>query len=228
MERLFDLLLDLNEDNYEHMVEVNTKEELIKDMIEYFEDQDLFNITTDEDDYINEEGDFDEEKYEEDLYNEKRDHVKGMLVWEGKGAYCLAGVSWGESHIAKVDECLKCELENINGAEYFPIRLSIDFFNNTKEYIKEWKKDEGIKYMYLVTWVKVTGEPYYRIEYVVESNKEMSDVEVFEYLNDERGIFVGEFNQLGCNYFIEEIEDFDSDLFTRYDTREGYKLVIID
>ena len=228
MENLYSLLLDLNEDNYEHMVEVNTKEELIKDMIEYFEVKDLFSTFIDEDDYINEYGDFDEEKYEEDLYNEKRDHVKGMLVWEGKGAYCLAGVSWGESHIAKVDECLKCELENINEAEYFPIRLSIDFFNNTKEYIKEWKKDEGIKYMYLVTWVNVVGNPYYRVEYVVESNKEMSDVEVFEYLNDERGIFVGEFNQLGCNYFIEEIEDFDSDLFTRYDTREGYKLVIID
>ena len=140
----------------------------------------------------------------------------------------MAGVNWGESHIAKVDECLKCELENINGAEYFPVRLSIDFFNNTKEYIKKWKKDNNIKYMYLVTLVHVVGNPYYRVEYVVESNKEMSEVEVFEYLNDEKDIFVGEFNQLGCNYFIEEIEDFDADLFTRYDTREDYELIIID
>ena len=228
MERLFDLLLDLNEDNYEHKVEVNTKEELIENMTEYFYEQYVFNTSLDEDDYINEDGDFDEEKYEEDLYNEKREHVKDMLMWEGKGTYCLAGVNWGESHIAKVDECLKCELENINDAEYFPVRLSIDFFNNTKEYIKKWKKDNNIKYIYLVTWVHVVGNPYYRVEYVVESNKEMSEAEVFEYLNDERGIFVGEFNQLGCNYFIEEIEDFDSDLFTRYNTREGYKLVIID
>lgn len=225
MERLFDLLLDLNEDNYEHMVEVNTKEELIKDMIEYFEVQDLFSTSIDEDDYINEDGEFDKDKYELDLYSEKRDFIENLLFWDGEGAYCLAGANWGAAHIVKVNECVECELKNIDN---FPIKLSIDFFNNTKEYIKEWKKDEGIKYMYLVTWVKVTGEPYYRIEYVVESSEEMSDVEVFEYLNDERGIFVGEFNQLGCNYFIEEIEDFDSDLFTRYDTREGYKLVIID
>ena len=228
MEDFYSLLLDLNEDNYKHKVEVNTKEELIENMIEYFYEQYVFNTSLDEDDYINEDGDFDEEKYEEDLYNEKREHIKDMLMWEGKGAYCLVGANWGESHIAKVDECLKCELENINGAEYFPIRLSIDFFNNTKEYIKKWKKDNNIKYMYLVTWVHVVGNPYYRVEYVVESNKEMSEAEVFEYLNDERCIFVGEFNQLGCNYFIEEIEDFDSDLFTRYDTREDYELIIID
>ena len=228
MEDFYSLLLDLNEDNYEHKVEVNTKEELIENMTEYFYEQYVFNTSLDEDDYINEDGDFDEEKYEEDLYNEKREHIKDILVWEGKGVYCLAGVNWGESHIAKVDECLKCELENINGAEYFPVRLSIDFFNNTKEYIKKWKKDNNIKYMYLVTLVHVVGNPYYRVEYVVESNKEMSEVEVFEYLNDEKDIFVGEFNQLGCNYFIEEIEDFDADLFTRYDTREDYELIIID
>ena len=143
MEDFYSLLLDLNEDNYEHKVEVNTKEELIENMTEYFYEQYVFNTSLDEDDYINEDGDFDEEKYEEDLYNEKREHIKDMLVWEGKGAYCLAGVNWGESHIAKVDECLKCELENINGAEYFPVRLSIDFFNNTKEYINHRQKNPG-------------------------------------------------------------------------------------
>ena len=85
MEDFYSLLLDLNEDNYEHKVEVNTKEELIENMTEYFYEQYVFNTSLDEDDYINEDGDFDEEKYEEDLYNEKREHIKDILVWEGKG-----------------------------------------------------------------------------------------------------------------------------------------------
>ena len=226
VKRKYGLLLDLNEDNYEHMVIVDTKEELVKDMIEYFDNQDLFSIYVDEDDFTDEDGEFDEEKYGEEVYKEKKFHIEEhLLEWSGKGAYCLVGVNWGESRILKVDECLECELENIQN---FPIKVTIDFFNNTKEYIKEWKKDMDVKYMYLINWVKVTGESYYKIEYVVESNKQMSDIELLEYLYEERGIFVGEFNQLGCNYFVEEIEEFDTDLFTRYNTRDDYELIIID
>ena len=225
-EKMYELLLDLNEDNYEHMVIVDTKEELIKDMIEYFDDQDLFSLYVDEDDFTDEDGEFDEEKYEEEVYKEKKFHIEEhLLEWEGKGAYCLVGVNWGESRILKVDDCFECELDNVLN---FPIKVTVDFFNNTKKYIKEWKESSGIKYMYLVNWVNVIGEPYYRIRYVVESNKQMSDIKLLEYLHEERGIFVGEFNQLGCNHFIEEIEEFDIDLFTRYNTRDEYKLIIID
>ena len=225
-EKMYELLLDLNEDNYENMVVVDTKEELVKNMIEYFDNQDLFSIYVDEDDFTDEDGEFDEEKYEKEVYEEKKFHIEEhLLEWSGKGAYCLVGGNWGENRILKVDECLECELENIQN---FPIEVTIDFFNNTKEYIKEWKKDMDVKYMYLINWVNVTGEPYYKIEYVVESNKQMSDTELLEYLYEERGIFVGEFNQLGCSYFVEEIEEFDTDLFTRYNTRDDYELIIID
>ena len=50
MEDFYSLLLDLNEDNYEHKVEVNTKEELIENMTEYFYEQYVFNTSLDEDD----------------------------------------------------------------------------------------------------------------------------------------------------------------------------------
>ena len=221
---LYKILKNLNEENYEGRCIINIKDELILTMIYYFDSSDLFVIYIDEDDFLNENGDLDEENYRQEIFNEKRNYIENLIEWEGAGEYCVAGANFGYTSIIKVETCLKNELDDVCN---FPINLDVEFFNNTEEYIKKLKKEEGYRYIYFVTHNNFVNN-YYRIRFVVYSNEEMSDTEIFEYLYNERGIFVGEFSQLGCNYFVEEIEQFDVDLFDRYNTREEYDYIYVD
>ncbi|MGI4915700.1 hypothetical protein ACRV3X_10625 [Clostridioides difficile] len=49
---------------------------------------------------------------------------------------------------------------------------------------------------------------------------------VIEYLSNEEDLFIGEFGELGANYFVEELEEFDIECLTQYKVSEDLKTII--
>lgn len=223
MNNLYDILYSLNCDNYENCIFAHSEDDIITSMVWYFDGYDLFDdiINIDEDDFKDEYGDIDELAIINEKEKQKKEYINSLIKWEGVGEYCLAGHSFGNPSIMKVDSLLISELED----KEFPIPFDMELFKNSKEYISNWKKSEGYKYIYFVTFVKHIGIPSYNINYVVYSNNKIDNV--IETLYQDKGIFIGEFNSLGSNHIVEEVEDFDIDYLTRYTFTE-YENIYLD
>ena len=224
MSFVYDMICKLNRDNYEHNVNVDTVEELKKDMVKYFEEYDLFDdvIDVDENDFKDEDGEVDEleviNEKEKQMYN----YINSLIEWEGEGEYCLVGCSFGEPKIMKVDSLLEHELDYVE----FPIPFTLELFNDTENYIIEWKKSKGYKYAYLVSFVCHVGMPYYIASHIVFSNNKIDNV--INTLHEEKGIFIGEFNILGANYTVEEVENLSADDLLYYKFDNEYKVILMD
>lgn len=219
----YELLCKLNYENYEHNVYAESINELTDSMLDYFNEFVKYDkyIDIDEDNFKDENGDFNEIAYDDEVEKQLIAFIKSIIEWKGAGEYCLVAASFGEPNIMFVDDLLIHELKNVE----FPISFEAELFDNTKEYISNWKKSQGYKYVYFVTFIHHVSVPEYTIEYVVYSNEKIDDV--LETVYEERGIFIGEFNQLGTNYFSEEAEDFDIDDLVRYNFAE-YKTIYLD
>lgn len=219
----YEVICNLNSDNYENCVNVSTKEELKEKMIKYFEEYNMFDkiICIDEDDFKDEDGNVDNLELENEENQQKREYIESLIEWKEEGQYCLVGYAWGSPSIMNTNTLLEYELDNLD----FPIPLDLEFFTNTEDYILKWKKSEEYKYVYLITFVCHVGEPWFHISHVVYSNRKINDV--IKTVYEEKGIFIGEFNTLGSNYIVEEVEDFDINNFTKYKFEE-YEIIVLD
>lgn len=197
----YEWLKTLNDENYECAMDVVTKEELVEKAIKYFDDNEMFEkiVELDRDDFGS------EEEFNEEEIREKKKYIDSLIEWKGKGQYCLASYYWNCPYISLTKGLLENELLNIDD---FPIPLSLELLENPKKYIKEWKKEEGYKYVYLVSYNNI-NQSRYEIKYLVYSNNQLDDV--FQVLLDKKDISL--FNS---SYFSEEIEEFDIDEFKSY------------
>ena len=224
MSLAYDMICKLNQDNYEKCVDVDTIEELTDEMVIYFEEYDMFNgsIEVDLDNFTDEEGEVDYLGIMEEEEIQKYNYIGSLISWEGKGEYCVVGYQFGEPSISKVEGLLELELDYVE----FPIPLKLDIFKDTKKYMIEWKKSEGYKYAYLIDYVCHVGEPYFIANYMVFSNEKIDNI--IHTLHEDMDIFIGDFNILGANYTVTEVEDFDTDDLFRYRFNDNYKIITID
>lgn len=186
-----DLIIKLNEENYENFIEADSKEELANAMYKYLLENNLIEeneITTED--------------------------VKSYIQWEGKGVYALSGWSFGCKGIMKIETIFDSEIDAID----FPFTISSQAIIDFSTWVEDIKKEEGYEYIYFVCHNRHVVVPSeYRLEYIVKSNRKINDV--IGYLKDEQNIFVGEFETVGANYFVEEISDFDISDINQYDFR---------
>lgn len=142
------------------------------------------------------------------------------INWLGEGEYCLVGKKFGLNMVCKVEEFVENELDNFE----FPLSLNMDLFKNFTKWVKDIKETEKCEYIYLINHNKRTTIPNeYKIEYILYSNKEISNP--IEYLL-EKELFIGEFGVLGANYFVEELEELDIECLTQYKVSEDLKTIV--
>lgn len=183
------LIMELNEENYDNFINVDSKEELADEMYKYLLENDLI------------------EKDETTV-----EDVKGYINWEGKGTYALAGWNFECKSIMKIETIFDNEVAAID----LPFSISSQTIIDFKTWVENIKKDEGYKYIYFVCYNKHVVVPNeYRLDYIVKSNYKIDDV--IGYLKDKKDIFIGEFEIVGANYFVEELADFDVSEISQYD-----------
>ncbi|HIE4740805.1 TPA: hypothetical protein ACXNBL_000750 [Clostridioides difficile] len=162
-----------------------------------------------------------ENKIAEYLQNEDLEVEDLEMNWTGEGEYCLVGKDFGVNVVCRVEECVENELYNFE----FPFSLNLDLFKNFSKWVKDTKEAEKCKYIYLVNHNKHVATPNeYEIQYILYSSKKISNV--IEYLSNEEDLFIGEFGELGANYFVEELEEFDIECLTQYKVSEDLKTII--
>ncbi|HBG2405024.1 TPA: hypothetical protein ACMU2U_001418 [Clostridioides difficile] len=143
--------------------------------------------------------------------------------WEGEGTYCLVGRGFGINSVYKIEVCVENELENFN----FPFNINLDFFKDFNKWVNDIKKENKCNYIYLVNHVIHRVVPNeYIIKYILCSNNKIENP---INLLLERGIFVGEFDSLGANYFVEEIGELDcGEGITQYKIDADIKFIEIE
>lgn len=213
--KMYGFLLDLNEDNYEAYVDAKSEADIVTQMVKYYDEHEYFDNIVDVDTELLE----DElgEVHEIDILNEeekqKKEYIEGILQWDGPGAYCLVGRSFGADSIMKVKECLGFELEPIE----FPLPLNIKLLDDPEGSIAEWKQGETYKNIYFIDYVKHIGIPSFNVAYVVYSDEDIKDMkDIFSIVLEKKNKFIGEFDILGANYVAYPVEDFDVDDLCRY------------
>lgn len=188
-ELIKDLIIKLNEENYHNFIEAASKEDLANEMYKYLLENNLI---------------------EENEVTIK--DVESYINWKGEGMYVLVGWNFGCKNIEKIETIFDTEIDTID----FPFSFSSQAITDFEVWVKNIKKDEGYKYIYFVCHNKHVVVPNeYRLDYIVKSNHKIDDV--IEYLKDKENIFVGEFETLGANYFVEELADFDVSEVSQYD-----------
>lgn len=167
---------------------------------------------------------------EKELINKMKEYLikEGLeeeldINWEGEGEYCLVGRNFGINNVFKIETCVENELENFD----FPFNINLDFFKDFNKWVNDIKKENKCNYVYLVNHViHIVVPNEYIIKYILCSNNKIENP---INLLLERGIFVGEFNSLGANYFVEEIEELDcGEGITQYKTDDDIRFIEIE
>lgn len=191
-------IMSINADNYEHFIFASNKKELIENMKRYIV-----------------------EEYEEEYTSEE---INELIYWEGEGMYALAGYAFGCERIESVESILEKELFNHNQESNFPFSLNVETFSNFENWVEQIKCEEGFKYIYIICHNQYTNDKY-TLEYLVYSQKKIDNL--IEFVNEEENIFIGEFGELGSNYFVEELSEFNPIEIAQYDCSD-YKVLRFD
>lgn len=183
--------LDPCRDRFGEYFSCSDKEELVSEVVRYLKDSEYeFGLNKD---------DFEDEDVEE------------MIEWRGAGGYFICDSDMKYIKVLHVDECLDSVLDELEVG----IDLDLDAFDNPTAFMQKWKDDEGYKYIYMIIHVSpVCVPPEYSLEALVYSNEKIDNV--FEYLEENEGVKIGDFDILGANYHVKECEDFDMDTVSRY------------
>lgn len=163
---------------------------------------------------------------EKELINKMKEYLikEGLeedmeVCWEGEGEYCLVGRTFGINNVCKIETCIENELENFE----FPFNINLDFFKDFNKWMNDIKKENKCNYIYLVNHVIHRVIPNeYIIKYILCSNNKIENP---MNLLLEKGIFVGEFDSLGANYFVEELEEFDIECLTQYKIDDDIRFI---
>lgn len=197
---IYSMLLSYNSEIYSNYFEVNSKNELIDKFICVFNDYYSFNEELCDNIYDS----VDISSCEDCSHLSCGKKINSFIEWTGPGEYCMCD----NSSIAKVKSFLDFELQNLAT----PLPINSDALEDITPFSQQWKLEIGYPYVYFITHINHTIFPAEHIlEYILYSNIKIDNV--FEYLNDEKSIFIGEFNILGANYSAIEIEDIYMDFY---------------
>lgn len=196
--------LDPYRDRFGEYFSCSDKEELVSEVVRYLKDSE-YEFGLNKDDFE------DEDDFEQAVYDIEDKHVEEMIEWRGAGGYFMYDSDMKYINVLHVDECLDSVLDELEVG----IDLDLDAFNNPTAFMQKWKDDEGYKYIYMIIHVSHVCVPNeYSLEALVYSNEKIDNV--FEYLEENEGVKIGEFDILGANYSVKECEDFDMDTVSRY------------